>query len=194
MGPAGERSMATVDEPQKELLLDPACTQRMKWTNAAGSQDQAADEPNSHIGKLLADKIGHELAADVKACYVSPPVGGFFEHPSTTLGGRNAGAILKSHWKATWTQEGTRKEGDTQVHRMLCRFTQKGPAHKIEHSRTVLPDEIDELKWKTRAPQGTAAFQCGEQSWHRGEAPYQVSQKQIRRHILKLASGKSFDV
>ena len=35
LGPAGERSMATVDEPQKELLLNPACTRRMKRTKRA---------------------------------------------------------------------------------------------------------------------------------------------------------------
>ena len=30
-------------------------------------------EPNSHFGKLFADKIGQEWEADVKVCYVLPP-------------------------------------------------------------------------------------------------------------------------
>ena len=30
-------------------------------------------EPNSHFGKLFADKIGQEWEADVKVSYVLPP-------------------------------------------------------------------------------------------------------------------------
>ncbi len=53
---------------------------------------------------------------------------------------------MEAHWQESWTQEGTRKENERQVNRMLCRFTEKSHAARIEGPEVRLPKEIEELK------------------------------------------------
>ena len=137
-------------------------------------------EPNGHMGAFFCTKVA-EWQEELGACYVLPPIGGFFDHPSTTLGGRNIGKILESHWGTTWTQEGTRKESDRQSDRMLCKFTTRGHADKIQGSEVRLPQELEELMWLTRAPKGTAPSQCGERSYHRGETELTEKERGIER-------------
>lgn len=93
------------------------------------------------------------------ACYCVPPIGGFIEH-ETGCSLDRAGRI-PSHWGCKWSQAGTRKRKEGEVHRMLCGHTKKGNPEYLHAGYIELPQQQRELRWITeippRMPQGEEA-------------------------------------
>ena len=87
----------------------------------------------------------------LKCCYICPPIGLYYEHPSGThpdAAGRKP--ILAAHWDASWVQGGTRPEKDIDWPRSLCRLTRRGP---MEIVTTIdLPAALETAWWCTQAP------------------------------------------
>ena len=82
-------------------------------------------EPDSHLGNFIRNKLGYEWQSIYKTGYLWPPVGGFFTHESATASSERMTVILADHFDHCWAQEGTRKLLSKQEHRWVCAFTVK---------------------------------------------------------------------
>lgn len=121
--------------------------------------------PNMHMGSFFKFRMGLEWQEKLGCSYVWPPIGGFFTHPSTTVG-KSEARVLHSHFESKWAQEGTRALIPAHHHRWIVGFTEKGPAHWLEKVPVILPEDLPSCRWITCAPPGTPAWQCGWRSYH----------------------------
>ena len=91
-----------------------------------------------------------EIAKELEAGFVYPPVGNYVTH----LSGIEAGLERESTWDYRFVQEGTRKDPDEgrSEHRQLFRFTRKGKWLQ-PLATVVIPEEGDEdFRWFTHNP------------------------------------------
>ena len=122
------------------------------------------DLPDRHMGyNINGLAMSHQHTGGM--CYLLPPIGGFFTHPSTTSVGL---ANLVSHFSAGWAQEGTRKRKPEERHRYLCSFSSQGDAQYLHTMPIDLPKDGQDLRWLTQKPPGTPECFTGWQPWHAG--------------------------
>ena len=130
----------------------------------------ALQEPDTHMGYFFGDKLGLAWQEYLGCSYPWPPVGGFWTHTSTTCSTPNRPRQLQHHFGHAWSQEGTRQIGPHQLHRRICAFTARGPAHFLSDP-VRLPQDLPSLVWITQPPPGTLNASCGTRYFHEGISP-----------------------
>ena len=122
---------------------------------------------DTHMGYFFGHKLGLEWQEYLGSSYVWPPIGGFWEHTSTTCSTPLKPVNLKHHFDDEWAQEGTRKRRPDQQDRSIMSFTPSGPP-KFLSKPVQLPQDLPLLVWRTQPPPGTPDFMCGIRYYHQG--------------------------
>ena len=138
----------------------------------------ALKSEDSHMGHFLEKKVGLLWQLELGACYLQPPCGGFYTHPSTCTKGRT----LHDHFEKSWAQEGTRVLKQGQAERRLGIFTKSGHAEYLAGPEMYFPMPQTRRTgfWFTEAHPLLKNKYLGFQYWHGAEC-FQVSQSfQVR--------------